>query len=224
MAGEFPAHPDLDATPPKTKLAATLPDLELCPLTWPDDFAASPGVVYRKNRFNVAGNAIMEVIYSDSTGNRNLNIQTVHYRAQLSWRNSRAVLLGIQGVSAEPGPTITKHMPNVAWSQVLAAVRSAFAHCAETRSVPLPPECPTDPNSVIPRGNGRWRLTVNPLLNARESFSRVSGLIHVTGSYAMSVTYSELLLGKQHYSEAGNYDAIVSDDQGRLDVLQIVAD
>lgn len=179
-------------------------------------------IVYWKNKFYVAGNAIMQATYSDDMGYRRLSIQIVHYRAQLSWRRHRAELLGIQGVSAKPGPTITKHMPNVAWSQIREAVRSAFAHCAATRSASLPPQCPTDPNLDVLTSNARWRLTANPLLNAQESFDRVSGLIHVTGSYAMSATYSQRMLAKQHYSEAGNYNAIISDDHGQLDVLQIV--
>jgi|SRR5215467_7351575 len=187
------------------------------------DPADGARIVYRKNKFNVAGNTIMLVTYSDATRSSDLNIEIVHYRAQLSWHDNRAILLGIQGVSAVPGPTIIKHTPDVTWSQVQEVVRSAFFSCAAMRSVPLPPQCPTGPNSNLPRGSGRWHLKDDPLLNARETFNRNSGLIHVTGSYAMSVTYSELPVGKEHYTEAGNYNATVSDDQGKLDVLQLTA-
>ena len=207
-----------------------------CPQSEPDSYSDAADVhwslhgdpsdgakiVYLKNRFYVAGNAAMKVMYSDATGD-NLIVQIVHYRAQLLWRNGQADLTGIRGVSASSGPRIRKHEPEVTWSQLEEALRFAFNDCVAATSAPLPPQCPIDPYSSATGNNARWRLTADPLLNAQESFDSASGLIHVTGSYAMSVAYSETLLGQQHDSSSGNYDAAICLDGTKVDVLQIQA-
>jgi hypothetical protein len=184
------------------------------------DPADDAKIVYWKKQFYVAGNVAMEVTYSDAAGD-NLIIQIVHYRARLLWRNGQATLTGIQGVDAASGPRIIKHEPKVTWSQVREALRSAFNNCVKATWVPLPPQCPIDPYSGATGNNAQWRLMVDPLLDAQESFDSASGLIHVTGSYAMDVTYSGSLLGQQHDSPSGNYDATIWVDGTSVDVLQI---
>lgn len=186
------------------------------------DAASGAKVVYYKGQFYVGGNAVMTVAYSDAGGD-NLVVQVVHYRAHVLWQDGRATLLGIRGVSAASGPVVVKQKPNVAWNKIRESVRSAFNRCAEARSAPLPPQCPVEQDSGIAGSNARWRLTADPLLNTQETFDPASGLIHVIGSFAMSVTYPVFLFGKQHNSEAGNYDATVSVDGAKIDVLQIAA-
>lgn len=186
------------------------------------DAADGARIVYSKNKFYVAGNAIMVVTYSDAGGD-NLAMNIVHYRANVLWQGGHATLTKIEGVSTASGPVVVKQRPNVTWSQVQAAVALAFGNCAKQRSAPLPPQCPTEQDSSFSGSKPRWRLTSNPVLNAQESFDRASGLIHVTGSFAMSATYNVMLLGKQHDSEAGNYDAALSVDGAKIDVLQISA-
>jgi hypothetical protein len=64
----------------------------------------------------------------------------------------------------------------------------------------------------------------NPLLNARQFFDPATGLVHVTGSYAMTDSYQWPLFGK-HETDAlnGNYDAILSLDGTKMSLLQIAA-
>ena len=180
-------------------------------------------VVFWKHEFYVLGNAVMEVTYTDASSTNYLDIRVVHYLAQLRWQNSHASLIRIRAVSAASGPRITKSRPAVTWSQIQGAVRVAFSHCVAVRYAPLPPYCPTDPYSGVSGGQVRWHLTSSPLLNAQQSFDPATGLIHVTGSYAMQASYTLPLIGVQRDSQSGNYNAAISVDQGRLNVLQIMA-
>jgi hypothetical protein len=180
-------------------------------------------IVFWRHEFYVLGNAVMEVTYTDASSTDYIDVRVVHYLAQLTWQNSHASLVRIRAVSAASGPRITKSRPAVTWSQVAGAVRVAFNHCVAVRYAPLPPHCPTAPYSGVPNGQARWHLTSNPLLNAQQSFDPASGLIHVIGSYAMDVSYSLPLIGIQRGSQSGNYNAMISLDQGRLNVLQITA-
>jgi hypothetical protein len=208
-----------------------------CPQSEPDYYAGAVDVrwslhgnatdgakiVFWRHEFYVLGNAVMEVTYADASNTNYLDVRVVHYLARLRWQNSHASLVGIRAVSAESGPRIIKSRPVVTWSQVAGAVRVAFSHCVAVRHAPLPPYCPTNPYSGAPQGQARWRLTADPLLNAQQSFDPASGLIHVIGSYAMSVSYSLPLIGIQRDFQSGNYNATISLDQGRLNVLQITA-
>ena len=186
------------------------------------DAAQGARVVYWKKAFDIAGSAIMEVTYSDAYGS-NLAVQVVHCRASERWLDGRPILSSIRGVGGSAVPIIRKSRPDVAWTSLQEAVRSAFNQCVAAKSAPPPPQCPSDPNSAISGSDPRWRLVSDPLLNASESFDPATGLIHVTGSYAMKVTYDVVLFGRQSASQAGNYDAMISIDGSRIDVLQIVA-
>jgi len=185
-----------------------------------DDPADGAKIVYWKDQFYIAGNAVMKATYSSDSSD-SIAVQIVHYRATVHWLNDTATLATIKSVSASSGPVITKHEPKIPWSQLQQAVLSAFVKCAGSESVPLPPQCPTNENSDITGSNARWHLTANPVLNAAESFDRSSGLIHVIGSYAMSASYHLFLFGVQHDPEAGNYDATIAIDGSKVVVLQI---
>jgi hypothetical protein len=148
-------------------------------------------------------------------------VQVVHYRAQVLWQNSAAVLSRIEGVSTASGPAIVKHEPAVTWNSIRQAVLSAFQNCTSSRSAQMPPQCPTEQNLDIPASSAKWILASDPVANAQESFDPSSGLINVTGSFAFNVSYHVFLLGEQHSSEAGNYNARVSVDGSKIDVLQI---
>jgi hypothetical protein len=208
-----------------------------CPQAQPDVYSDSVNVQWSlhgnpadgakvkhwRGKFYVAGNAVMEVSYSDTLGDDSMAIQVVHYRAYLLWRNKAASLISIIGVSAASGPVIAKNEPTVAIGDVKKAVLAAFKSCAASKSAPLPTQCPTASSSDIAAGAAHWRLTADPLLNIHESFDTSSGLIHVTGSFAMEATYSDTLMGSAQNSNAGNYDAIVSIDGTQPEVLEITA-
>jgi hypothetical protein len=184
------------------------------------DPADGAKIVYWKNQFYVGGNAVMMVTYADD-GTNELDVQVVHYRAQVLWQNGAATLTGIKSVSAASGPDIVKRDPAVTWNSIQQVVLSAFETCASSTSAQLPPQCPTEQNLDISASSAKWALVGDPVANAQESFDSSSGLINVTGSFAFNVSYHELLFGEQHDSEAGNYSATVSVDGSEIDVLQI---
>lgn len=184
------------------------------------DPADGAHIVFWKNRFYVAGVAVMRATYSDDNGDE-LSVQIVHYRAILRWLGGAAELSSIRAVSASSGPRIVKHEPLAPWSQLMQAVRASFIKCARSTSAPLPPQCPTEQGSDIIGSKARWRLTDDPLLNATKRFDSSTGLIHVSGSFSLKVTYNVFLLGIQHGSEADNYDATVAVDGPKMTVLQI---
>ena len=70
-----------------------------------------------------------------------------------------------------------------------------------------------------------WKLRGDPLLNATESFDPATGLVHMTGSFAMTDSYQIPFWGI-HESDypSGNYDAILSLDGAKLTLLQIAKD
>lgn len=185
------------------------------------DPADGARIVYLDHQFQVAGNVTMTVDYSDYNGSE-FSLQLVNYRAWVDWNNGSPSLNGITNFNSGVPPTIVKHKPSVSWSSVTSAVLNAFHQCATYRTAPLPQQCPTDPNSSIYGGsNAKWQLDNDPLGNAGGCFDPSSGLIRVTGSFFMSVSYSETLLGTQHGDLQGNYKAFVAIDSGKPTVLQI---
>jgi hypothetical protein len=177
-------------------------------------------VIYLNRQFQVAGNAVMAVDYNDYQGSE-FALQLVNYRAWVEWNNGNPTLLGITSFSSGVPPTIVKHRPSASWASVTSAVLDAFRQCATYRTAPLPPQCPNDSNSLINGSNAKWQLDNNPLGNAGECFDSSSGLIYVTGSFYMSVSYSVTLFGAQQGDMQGNYKASVAIDDGKPVVLQL---
>ncbi len=184
------------------------------------DPADGARIVYLDHQFQVAGNVIMTVYYNDYQGTE-FSLQLVNYRAWVEWNNGNPSLTSITSFNSGIPPTIVRHRPSLAWSSVTSAVLNAFGQCATYRTAPLPPQCPNDSNSPIYGSNAKWQLDNNPLGNAGECFDSSAGLIHVTGSFYMSVSYSETLFGIQHDDLQGNYKAFVAIDDGKPVVLQI---
>src|ERR1019366_6670604 len=153
-------------------------------------------VVYLDGQFQVAGSAIMTASYTDSQG-AEFALQLVHYRAWVSWNNGQPQVISIIGFTGNP-PRIVKHNPSMARDKINEAVRAAFLACAASEKAPLPPQCPSEPNSVVDGSNAHWQLDNDPLANARETFNSSWGDIHVTGSFSMSATYSVFLFGARH--------------------------
>ena len=184
------------------------------------DPADGARIVYLDHQFQVAGNAVMTVDYNDYQGSE-FSLQLVNYRAWVDWNDGNPSLTGITNFSSGVPPTIVKHRPSLSWPSVTSAVLDAFRQCATYRTAPLPPQCPNDSNSPIYGSDAKWQLDNNPLGNAGECYDSSAGLIHVTGSFYMSVSYSETLFGRQHGDLQGNYKASVAIDDGKPVVLRI---
>jgi hypothetical protein len=190
---------------------------------WSLDGDATDGarVVYVDRQFQVAGNAVMSVEFTDSDG-AEFHTDLVHYRAWVDWNSGRPTLTSIIPFEGATPPSIVKHEPHVEWAGLQGAVLAAFRKCASAKIAPLPPACPTPEGSDISGSHAHWQLDNNPVLNAQEHFNKHWGYMDITGTYSMSATYSVFLLGKQRGIESGNYDAIVTIDGSRIHVLQIM--
>jgi hypothetical protein len=174
-------------------------------------------IAYHNGRFYILGHAVMTVTYDSDSGSQ-WQMQIFGYEAVVTWDGGHATLASSSAVSLTGGPSVMKHNPNLPWSEVSNVVETGFRQCAASHVAPLPPQCPDIGNG----GSGvRWQLMNNPLLNARESFDVSTGLVHVTGSFVLSESYSELLFGHQTYTWSGYYNASISLDGTSITLLEL---
>lgn len=173
---------------------------------------------YSGGKFWIVGHAVMTVTYNDSGSQWQLD--TFGYEATVAWNNGHPALASPpQAVSLTAGPRVAKHDPDLSWTQLAAVVRAGFRQCAADAVTPLPAQC----MSIGPEGrHAAWKLTGDPLLDATGSFDPATGLIHMTGSYAMTVTYRESFWDTPSTAyPSGHYDAILSLDGTKITLLQI---
>lgn len=175
-------------------------------------------IAYDDGKFSILGHAVMTVTYDSDAGSQ-WQLQIVGYQATVTWNHGHPTLISSGPASlTNGGPGVMKHDPNLPWSEVSTVVEAGFRHCAAYEVAPLPPQCPDI-------GNGgssvRWRLLNDPLVVARESFDTSTGLVHVTGSFVLQESYSELFFGHQTYTWSGDYNASISLDGTTVTLLQI---
>jgi hypothetical protein len=171
---------------------------------------------YSQGKFWVLGHAVITVTYSDS--GPQWQVDTFGYEATVSWDNGHpAVASPPQAVSLDSGPSVVKHDPHVPMAEASALVMAGFKRCAALTVTPLPAQC-----MQIGEGGdqARWTLTGDPLLNATETFDPSTGLVHVTGNYAMTDSY-HYLFGHQTGYLSGTYDAALSVDGAHATLLDI---
>lgn len=173
-------------------------------------------IEYYDGRFYILGHAVMTVTYDSDAGSQ-WQMQIVGYEATVAWNDGHATLTSSSAAGLTGGPAIKKHNPNPSWSVISNAVKAGFRQCAAYKVAPLPSQCPAigiDGSSV------RWQLMNDPLLVARESFDASTGLVHVTGSFVLSESYSWLFF-QRTYTWSGYYDASISVDGTSIRLLQI---
>jgi hypothetical protein len=102
---------------------------------------------------------------------------------------------------------------------VAAKLKDAFTRCVRGASSAMPAGCP---EWRPPPGAKqiKWSLTGDPLLTARPSFDPKSGVIHVKGTYGMSVSYNSLGSAKGE-NRTANYDAVIAPTPTGPVVLEI---
>lgn len=162
----------------------------------------------------------MTVTYEDPSVGALWQIDIFGYEASVAWNNGHAILpSGIQSVSLDAGPRVAKHDPHPSWSAVSTAVLAGFRACAASTSTPLPTPC----TGIGDQGyDAKWTLDSNPLANALENFDPSTGIVHVTGSYAMSESYKlDIWNTRETDSFPGNYNAFLILDGTRVTLLQI---
>jgi hypothetical protein len=128
---------------------------------WTLDGNAADGAViaYTDKQFEVAGNAIMSVSFSDSAGVE-FDIHLIHYRAWVDWNSGSPNLISIIPFEGGTPPRINKQQPSLDWSSIQSAVLSEFKQCALSSAAPLPPQCPTTSDSDIDGSHAQWQLDI----------------------------------------------------------------
>lgn len=174
---------------------------------------------YLNGKFWVLGHAVMTVTYTDSAEGNQWHMDIFGYEAAITWNDNHPTLTSLKPVSLNTGPLILKHDPHLSLAPVSATVLTGFEQCAALKTTPLPEQC----MGIRSYGDhAAWRLIGNPLLNARQSFDPATGLVHVTGSYAMTDSYKLPFFGNpENESLSGNYDAVLSLDGTKTSLLQI---
>lgn len=175
---------------------------------------------YSDGKFWVLGHAVMTVTYEDSMTGDRWQMNIIGFEATVAWDSGHPTLASLQAANPDTGPRIIKNDPDLPWAKVTAAVIAGFRHCANEDVTPLPAQC----MGIGAYGNRPvWKLEVNPILNAAETFDPATGLVHVDGSYAMTESY-RLPFWNSHEttSLSGNYDAVLSLDGTKVTLLQIV--
>jgi hypothetical protein len=107
------------------------------------------------------------------------------------------------------GPAIAKKRLRFGWDEIAPVVKTMFDHCMTAKASPMPAACPSA-RQVSSLTHATWRLTADPVLNARHHYNSETGLISVVGSYAATVTGRMYdWMEPSEYSQAGNYEAIL---------------
>ncbi|MEO3929689.1 hypothetical protein ABGB07_38400 [Micromonosporaceae bacterium B7E4] len=161
----------------------------------------------------------MTVTYEEA-GVRKLRLRVVNYWARIEWSDGQPKLAEIREYDDSAKPRTDKQDPQLTEEKIFPLVRQEFKKCVSVRSSPMPPECPN--NSRTTRADKiKWNLNGDPLINAKKSFDRPSGLTHVRGNYSITAAYNAFLIGPTSETDSGTYDAIISVDEGKPKVLRI---
>ncbi|MEU8660188.1 hypothetical protein [Actinoplanes philippinensis] len=185
--------------------------------------SAGDGAIVRYNgaegRFHVLGLAVMDVSYKSYSDEAVSELHIVKFWSRVEWESGKPMVVEIRSYDDKlKMPSVEKTDPKLPSEHAFRAVRSAFERCFQARKSPLPPRCPS---TVLVDDKVNWKLHGNPTLNARASFDSKSGLIHVEGDYSATASYDVFLIGPESTTESGKYDAVLSIEAGKPEVLSI---
>lgn len=168
--------------------------------------------------FDVLGTVVISADYTVSTKPQRV-VTPMTYWAKVSWIDGKLEVQAIKEHSAIGDPDVKKQDPKQAWEPKAAKLNNAFKRCVQGASSAMPAGCP---DWTPPRGSEkvRWSMNGDPLLTARPSFDLKYGVIHVTGTYGLTVRYT--LLGEtKTESRTPNYEALIAPTATGPVVLQI---
>ncbi|MCZ7424160.1 hypothetical protein O7607_00305 [Micromonospora sp. WMMA1949] len=192
-------------------------------VTWRIHGVPGDGAVIHYNgeegRFHVLGTAVMTASYVTASGPA-LKLRVIQFWARVEWAAGKAKLAELRNYDDTPRPVTEKRNPQVPDELALSLVKAAFERCVKTKKSRLPPECP-DTYSGAGSSRVSWKLNGDPSINAKPRFEPSTGLIHVEGDYSVTASYSQLFFGATSEPASGRYDAVLSVDDGKPQVLRI---
>jgi hypothetical protein len=171
--------------------------------------------------YTVVGATVMTLHY-DEDGDTTFEVEDIDYQATATVNNGHARLHELQ--ASDEQSTETKPRPNLSDRAVDAAVQAAFARCVASTSVVPPEYCPANDPDADPDSGTQvtWSMAsrANPLLNSTISYDSTYGVLHVVGSYNLSIHFVEDG-DAESQNFTGDYDAVVADERGSATVLDI---
>lgn len=170
------------------------------------------------SRFDVLGTVVASADYTVSKKPQSV-VTPMTYWAKVSWADGKLEVQEVKSHSAPGDPDVTKQDPKLAWDLTAAKLKNAFTRCVKGAGSVMPGGCP---DWTPPSGSEkvRWSLNGDPLLTARASFDPKYGVIHVTGTYGVTVRYSWLGESKTE-NRTPNYEALIAPTATGPVVLQI---
>ena len=171
-----------------------------------------------KNTFDVLGTVVVSADYTDSKQTRRV-VTPMTYWAEVHYVDGQLDVQEIKKHSAVGDPAVTKQDPKQAWEFTAAKLKDAFTLCVRGARLAMPAGCP-DWSPPLDSKKVKWSLDGDPLLTARSSFDPKYGLVHVTGTYGVTVRYS-LDGAAQSESRAPNYEAWIAPTETGPVVLQV---
>lgn len=190
------------------------------------DPAAGAQVAYTgQNKWSVNGVFVMTVGW-DGGGSglyaAKLDWVAQGYQAAVKWDGHQTALASTVTGTDRSSLSVQVPRPASATLQVVQqAVRSQFNYCAAQTTDYQPITCPQI--FVFSGGtNYRYALQTDPVKLATETYDSGTGITHLVGSYAMGVSYTASQGTSQHASTNGNYDALLTMDNGKLTVIYMI--
>lgn len=190
------------------------------------DPAAGAQVTYTgQNKWSVNGVFVMTVSWADGSGPYAGKLDWVAqgYQASVKWDGHQTALAST--VAGADRSSLSVQVPRPASATLQAvqqAVRTQFNYCAAQTTVYPPITCPQNFGDFIGGTNYRYALQTDPVKLATETYDSGTGITHLVGSYAIGVSYTASQGTPQHASTNGNYDALVSVDNGKPTVIYMI--
>lgn len=151
------------------------------------------------------GHYLMTVVF-DGTGGTKHRFSGGTYALALNWDGSQFAASEAQAFHQPTRPLVR---PSVSDDVVKSAVADAFAACARIKAVSGAPNCPMDFASIDVISNPQWELVGDQLQGANLGFDEATGVLTVTGSYKMKLSYSTESSAANSANSEGNYIAYV---------------
>jgi DnaJ domain len=197
-------------------------------VTWTlyGDPGSGAEISYSNSLFAVLGHAVMTLQYSTGLQPPQLRkVEPVGYDAAVRWNGGHPTLVSLLPLQQEPTPAITQPRPNATDAAIKQAFHAQFSQCISTTnpSLQMPPICPQLQGVYGGSGtkNVHWRSDADPLLNSTVTYDSASGIFHLIGSFALTVTYEDDAGNPQEQHVSGNYDAVLAVN-GKTPVVLVI--
>ena len=171
------------------------------------------------SEFDILGTTVMTETWSQN-GTSQLLVDNVNFDGTVD-STGKLLSLGqpLSGIPTNVVETITKPRPaDLTDAAAKAAVAAAFKQCV---AVHVPVWCPDQPQPNSSDRSDSMKSNVDPLLNTNVTYDASYGVVHVVGSYSMTLSSVPQYGTSGTQDFTGNYDAMLADNNGQPIVMEI---